>query len=308
MKKRLLVFLSLILLFILEVNGQNTGVNLCNINRECGVNDGICPELFFPPGVSCYIEDPDCCKINRAVWSSAPDRYTPITQINEGDSVYMYVETLNCEGKNANFEIFRVEENFIFADEEFSIVTFGPKAVDSTNKLGVQWTSYADPADLEDGLSKFKFKVRINPEADSSTFGDLLEVVITNLEGGGAENLGQPTDLSCSDLIDNDADGCSDETADCSTDGIEDNPDSTECSGYSVSCAGWKCTLGDCISGRKSVNCPDLPQGCNLAPPPPSVRCYEKSVPFPFFNWFNFSAVVFLLVGYYGWNIFKKKN
>src|SRR3989344_6705283 len=307
MKKRgmviFAVFLILFSLNVVLVNGQSQlrGVKICNLNNECGVSDGICPEMFFSPGTSCYIEDPDCCKINKAGWSSSSNSDSPISSINEGQSVYIYVETTNCNNKDANFEVYRVKERLLLSDEEFLVTSFGPKKVTS-DKLSVKWSAYVDPNDLNELISKFKFKVKINPSASSP----LIQV-----SSSSSSSRNSIVDLSCSDSIDNDADGCSDETDDCA-DGKEDcnfafDLSCSKCAGYTDSCAGWKCNIGECLNGYKSIICPNIPEGCSLAMPPPYIKCYEKSVPFSFFSGFNAAIVIFLLIGYYGYRIYKKK-
>ena len=298
MKKGFLLVIFLIFILPL-VYSADRGVSICNIDRMCGPcsagalgcnpstgEDNFCPEDYFEDGVSCYIKDPDCCSIERAVWSSSADLNTIVSGIREGESIYMNGETKHCLGKNAYFDVYRLEERLFLPDREYFVTTFGPKLV-STDKINVRWTSFTDPAD--EGISKFKFKIRINPTLESGV------IEVESIDGVN----------SCNDLIDNDADGCGDEAIDCA-DGKEDFQDISEC-GANSNCGNWKCTVGECIDGFKTVNCPALPNGCNLAVPPPNVRCYEKSTPFPFFTGFNFGAVILLLTGFYGLRIYRRK-
>ncbi len=303
MKKR---FISIIFLFLIIINlnlvySQSKGVNVCNINKECGIADGICPENFFPPGTTCYIEDPDCCKINKAIWSSDNQGLKEINSVIEGGSVFMFIDTFNCIGKDAKFDIYRVKDNLVFSDEE-ELVTPSPFA---TKKIIVNKVALEIKPELGANLdfSKFKFKVKINPESESS----LLDV-----ETDGSSSSTQTN--TCTDGIDNDADGCSDELADCGPDGpgIEDpdlTNDPTKCPGGTTpACSGWKCVMGECVDGFKSLQCPPVPEGCPLTRPSTNtIKCYEDSVPFPFFTNFNFGLVLFLLTGYYGFRIYKRK-
>src|SRR3989344_11336 len=164
---------------------KNCGVNLCNFQANCGAADDICPEEFFPPGKSCYIEDPDCCTIKQIGWSTNPDRFESTEEVEEGKGVYMYVETEGCNGKDAFFNVYLVDENFFGSDTELLSTTAGPYEVNG-EKVSARITAYTDPAAFENGISKFKFRVKINLEGISS----LLEVFSS--EG---------TD-SCNDFID----------------------------------------------------------------------------------------------------------
>ncbi len=275
-----------------DPSDKNCGVNLCNVQANCGADDDICPEDFFPPGKSCYIEDPDCCTIKVVGWSSSPDRFESTDEVEEGKRVYMYVETDGCNGKDAFFNVYLVDENLLSSDIELlsdTTETLGGPFEVRGEKVSAGITAYTDPAAFENGISKFKFRVKINPEGVSS----LLEVFSD-----------ESTD-SCSDFIDNDADGCADETLDCS-DGKEDVQNPEECAAFSEACMGWKCNTGDCVDGRKTVTCPPLPIGCQLTMPPKFVKCYEKSVPFPFFDKFNFFSSIFSLVLFYGFRLRRK--
>ncbi len=308
MKKGIFGLFLLIILFSFSVAAQvqNGGVTLCGVEKNCGLVDEICPEDFFEEGVSCYelvhIEDPDCCKIIKAGWSSSPDQYTAVTEAAEGQSIYMFVETTGCSGKDAEFTIYAVDERLFGADTLLASETAGPFAVDQSNKVAARWVAFTDPAAFNDGITKFKFKVKINPEL----FSDIIKV---SLIGGGASV------NSCNDGIDNDADGCADEEKDCE-DGQETNQDYGECAVcttengiYTCSACtvrNWKCNPGDCLEGKKATNCPALPPNCPLTQPPKFVKCYEKTIPFPFYDNFNLILSVFSLIGYYVFSLRKK--
>ena len=285
---------------------NNGGVELCGSRLNCGLADDVCPEDFFGAGVSCYIEDPDCCKINRAGWSSSPDQFTAVTEAFEGQRIYMYVETDGCAGKDADFTIYSVDERFFGADTLLDSDTVGPFAIDQSNKVSARWTAFTDPAAVKNGITKFKFKVKINPEL----FSDIIEISLISGNRGKSVN-------SCNDGIDNDVDGCADEEKDCE-DGQETNQDQGECSIcttengiYTCSgCIGWKCNPGDCLDGKKTTNCPDLRTqypNCPLTQPPKFVKCYEKVVPFPFYDNFNLILSILSLIGYYGFTL-RRKN
>ncbi len=299
MKKRvvgILVFFLILINLSLAYSQTNDGISICNINRDCGVSDGICPNDYFPPDETCYIEDPDCCTIkkdlsgnNNVYWSTDSGGNDRVTRVNEGQSIYMYVETSNCNNKDANFDIYGIRKRTLLPDQEVLIQQSFATKVISNNKAYAKITPQlgSDP-----DISTFKFKVRINPTGESN----LLDID----PAGSNVN-------SCNDAQDNDGDGCSDESLDCAN-GNEDAQDSTQCSEYSSSCAGWKCTMGECINGFKSIDCPEVPNGCGLVKPLSNqVKCYEKSVPFPFFSNFNAAIVILFLAAFYGFRIYRKK-
>ena len=321
MKKWFYLLFFLILLSLNVFGQQSTlnGVILCNVQNACGVNDGICPQDFFPKDVNCYIRDEDCCNLNLNSgkeiigWSSSADNYVPLTKAYEGQSIYMYVETTpKCRGKDANFEIFLLDENIFGVDrilETEEKIIAGPFPVPESGKLTIPWIAYTDPGAVKKGISRFKFRVKINPTADSPP----IEVSLGN--GQVIENIN-----SCNDKIDNDADGCADEGADC-TDGKEDQPNSQQCPVCNIDpvngvvsdvcrtkCLNWKCAPGDCLEGRKGTNCQPVPYECPLTQPPKFVKCYEKLIPFPFYDNFNLVLSIFSLIGYYGLKPFLRKR
>ncbi|MEK6936586.1 MAG: hypothetical protein AABW58_00785 [Nanoarchaeota archaeon] len=333
MKKGFFMLFFLIL-FSISAFGQdisfqnNFGVNICGVPKNCGVADGICPEDFFSRGVECYIDfpDPDCCQIDpeRTGWSRSKTEFLAIegSYIAEGTEVFMYAETKRCEGKDATFKVFVVEDRAIFGDnlldtadtrssvDSGPIEIIGPLKSDGYIGVGLKWISYTDPAAITDGVSKFRFKVKINPEFESED----LEV--------GPEGTTSGIVHSCNDLIDNDADGCADEPADCTDDNTEGTPDYKQCpvcttavGGVTPACDAkcrignepWQCHPGDCLDGTKSTGCPPIPDGCPLTQPPKFVKCYERLVPFPFYDNFNLVLSILSLIGYYGFRIKRNK-
>lgn len=279
-----------ILLFLILINltyvysANDRGVKICNVNRDCGVADGICPNDYFSPGVTCYITDPDCCIITKAVWSKDISG-TPISSVEDGKSVYLYVETLNCNGKTAKFETYGVKEGWIYDSEVPLDLNFASKVVNA-NKVYALMTAIQNS---NPDITKLKFKVNINPTAESEN-----QLEITEGEGQVLADSELCTEFWTSPEL------CSTTLSSC--------PQCTEFISSGSACNGWKCTTGECINGQKSVNCPEPPAGCQVSKPGSSqIKCYEKTVPFPFFSGFNVLMVVLLLSGYYGIIIYKKK-
>ena len=305
MKKR---FLGIFILFLILINlsivysltameecvarhQNDCGVKICNANKDCGASDGICPNDYFTDGKTCYIIDPDCCtiKANSIRWSK-DSQGTPLesTSVKEGDLVYMYVETENCNGKDAHFDTYGVIPrdilSFRFSDEERVIkIDFAdplPKVIN--NKVYASMRAYSPNADI----TKLKFKVRVNPTAESP----LLDITLGEKETAIDSEL-------CTQFWTN-PELCASTLSAC--------PQCTEYISSGSACNGFSCRTGECLNGLKSLEC-NIPKDCSVARPSgDQIKCYEKTVPFPFFSGFNVLIVVLLLSGYYGIIIYKK--
>ena len=298
MIKRCLI-LFLIIIFSLNVLGQTTqiGARICNIGKECGIADGVCPEDFFPDDVSCYIIDPDCCTINDAYWSSDVNGNIKVDSVTVGETTYMHVKTSDCIGKEARFILSSVSSG-LFTGKDTNLVDCTEGNTDFPEcpfaKRTVTTQDFSEPlvavtAAGED-TSKLRFEVKINP----SLVSPLLEVI-------GDENFGEGQEIIL-DACDNvwlDPSLCTGELATCAQCG----------SSFSASnCAGWKCDASECIDGFKTLTCPTLPQGCTIATPPLQIKCFTKTIPFPFFTEFNAAIVILLLASYYGYRLYRKKK
>ena len=151
-----------------------------------------------------------------------------------------------------------------------------------------------------------------NPAGTTSEVGLCSDGINNDCDLFGADSAdpdcATTADGSCTDTIDNDVDGCVNEMPDCS-DGKEDDFDSSTCPGYSGACASWRCDIGECNGGVKTITCPStVPTGCPLTSPgTQTVKCSPRNEAFPFFTIFNVGIVLLLLTCYYSWNIYRKK-
>ena len=315
MKKRELVIFALFLvLFSFSVNSQTNdlqGVNICNEPYKCDpVNsDGICPE-DFASGRVCAIQDIDCVKCDiikdKTGWSASNTKFEPLSEVKSGVPVYMYAETAGCNGKDA---IFTLEGVKILSSKVLSL-QLTPEKVQSNKFIVVKEITFIyneehlTTGDKREIFNKYKFNVNINPTGESET----LEIKKGDVTGQGL------IDKSCSDGDDNDLDGCVDNNdPDCGTGGINtedfDSGRLPNCpASQTGACSGWKCSPGECVDGFRQSNCPKVPDGCSIPQPPSSVKCYQRSEAFPFFSGYNAAIVIFLLIGYYGYRIYKKKR
>ena len=99
------------------------------------------------------------CSIRQAKWSSTPDKLTPITSVKNGQAVYVYMETVNCEGEEITFELYRVKKRFILKDILVSEGTI-TKIVPRSGVLAGNFIVYVNS---EDGTSSvYKFRVRLS--------------------------------------------------------------------------------------------------------------------------------------------------
>ena len=321
MKKWFFAIFLILILFTLNTNAQtSSGTSICNVNRDCGANDGICPENFFPQSVTCYIPDPDCCNILTAYWSKDKDGNVQATELKPNEPIYMFVSTsVACNNKDASFDLIPIRStffDFLGAEGESlapiplndgSEFSYFPVKTVKNGKVSLEFTAAEELGAFVNNqeISKFKFQVRINPKLVS----DVVKII------GDFFGIN-----SCNDRWDNDADGCFDEALDCA-DGNEDNPDYQECevcqliTDCTSLCGGWRCNPGECFNGFKDTNCPPLPvdrndptKVCPITLPPQKVKCYDKTVPFPFFSAFNLVSVSFLLISYYSVKISRRKK
>jgi len=98
------------------------------------------------------------CSIRQAGWSSSPDSLEKITQIKQGQTVYMYISTNNCAGEEITFELYRLRKRFLLKDS-LVLVGSSTKTVSSSNKLS---NPVVASINTEDGTSSnYRFRVRL---------------------------------------------------------------------------------------------------------------------------------------------------
>jgi len=99
------------------------------------------------------------CSIRQAGWSSSPDSLQKIIQVKQGQAVYVYMETVNCEGEEFTFELYRIKKRFILKDILVSEGTI-TKIVPRSGVLAGNFIVYVNS---EDGTSSvYKFRVRLS--------------------------------------------------------------------------------------------------------------------------------------------------
>ncbi|MBI2671583.1 hypothetical protein HYX16_01485, partial [Candidatus Woesearchaeota archaeon] len=99
------------------------------------------------------------CSIKTAKWSNTPDKLTPVLSVKNGQAVYVYMETINCEGEEITFELYRVKNRLILKDILVSEGTV-TKIVPRSGVLAGNFIVYVNS---EDGSSsKYKFRVRLS--------------------------------------------------------------------------------------------------------------------------------------------------
>ncbi len=98
------------------------------------------------------------CSIRQAGWSSSPDSLQKITQIKQGQTVYMYISTNNCAGEEITFELYRLKKRFLLKDS-LVLIASSTKTVSSSSKLSAPVVASIN---TEDGSSSnYRFRVRL---------------------------------------------------------------------------------------------------------------------------------------------------
>jgi len=108
----------------------------------------------------------DKCFIKVAKWSSTSDKYTKISTVKQGQTVYMYIETNNCKNKNLNFEVFRLRKRLLLKDS-LALVSNTVKTVPDLEKLSVSFNPTVNTEDS--GSSTYKFRIRFTDLPSSNT-------------------------------------------------------------------------------------------------------------------------------------------
>ena len=108
----------------------------------------------------------DKCFIKVAKWSSTSDKYTKISTVKQGQTVYMYIETNNCKNKNLNFEVFRLRKRLLLKDS-LALVSNTVKTAPDLEKLSVSFSPVVNTEDS--GSSTYKFRTRFTDLPSSNT-------------------------------------------------------------------------------------------------------------------------------------------
>lgn len=250
----------------------------CNhLNR-----DEICPEDF---GATCIVEDIDCvapppdCSLTTAEWVDADKK------VEEGDTVSLKVESVNCEGFELSFDIW--EDDWGIDDKVGTLPN--PETIDSTGITEVSWVAeYTTDAS---GNPEYYFVAYLTVDSLIYIQSGLLEV---SEKGAPPEGEEDPCDpfvlcLSPDELYYTclDPEDCTDSSC------------SDECDTYNWYGDEFVCSIDTCDTDL--INYPDCI--CDLFDASGQYSGVVIIEDFPIYDYWNLLVTVLILFGFY---VFKK--